>query len=77
MTGFLKPIAGHLVAATFLITSSVSFASGTHEERRDCHQDAMRFCGHAIPDIPSVIACMNKHIRQLSPACQKHFTPPP
>jgi hypothetical protein len=33
-----------------------SFAAGSREERQDCHQEAMRICGHEVPNVERIAA---------------------
>ena len=50
-----------------------SRAQGTPEQRWACTEDAFKFCGNDIPDVPRITACMIKNIKQLSPVCRAQF----
>ena len=50
-----------------------SQAEGTLEQRWACEQDAFKFCGSEIPNIPRITACMTKNVKKLSPACRAQF----
>jgi type II secretory pathway component PulL len=61
-------------AIAFLAAAPSSVhAAGTPEQRRACHQDAMKFCRQFVPDVSRIKACMEKNIRNLSPPCRKQF----
>jgi hypothetical protein len=62
-------------AILFAVTalSTTSFAAGTHEQRRACRADAMKFCGEFVPNVDRITACMKKNVRKLSPLCRKQF----
>ena len=50
-----------------------SRAQGTPEQRWACEQDAFKFCGSEIPNVPRITACMTKNVKKLSPACRAQF----
>jgi hypothetical protein len=50
-----------------------SQAEGTPEQRWACEQDAFKFCGNEIPNVPRITACMTKNIKKLNPACRAQF----
>jgi hypothetical protein len=55
-------------AATALSTSpGPAFAS---DAQQMCTGDAMRLCGHEIPNVQRITACMVKHRANLSPGCR-------
>ena len=56
------------VAATALsVTPSLSFSS---EAQQMCTGDAMRLCGHEVPNVQRITACMVKQRANLSPGCR-------
>ena len=56
------------VAATALSTRpGFAFSS---EAQQMCTGDAMRLCGHEVPNIPRITACMAKNRAQVSPGCR-------
>ncbi len=55
-----------------------TFAQGrtySIEEQEACTADAFRFCQSSIPDIPRITACLQARRDELSPPCQRMFTP--
>jgi hypothetical protein len=64
------------IAAVGMVTVALagkSQAEGTTEQRWACEQDAFKFCGSEIPNVPRITACMIKNVRKLSPACRVQF----
>jgi hypothetical protein len=56
------------VAATALsVTLSPAFSS---EAQQMCTGDAMRLCGHEVPNVQRITACMVKQRANLSPGCR-------
>jgi hypothetical protein len=41
---------------------------GTEEQRAACQPDVFRLCNDAIPVSDRIVACLNSHRQQLSPA---------
>jgi len=64
-----------IMIATILasFTASAAWAAGTPEQRAACHDDAFRFCPHDVPNPTAIEACLKRHIRSISPACQAQF----
>jgi hypothetical protein len=64
-----------LIAATLLALLAVNqtHAATEDEEKKACRSDAMHFCSADIPDKQKITACMEQHVSELSPACQKMF----
>jgi len=61
------------LAAAALICgiSTKSYAhSGTQQEQEACTPDVFRFCSAQIPDEGRIVACLNRHLVKLSPACR-------
>jgi hypothetical protein len=68
----------YLAAVTIGVLVTVALigksqAEGTLEQRWACEQDAFKFCGNEIPNVPRITACMTKNIKKLSPACRAQF----
>jgi len=61
------------VAIVSVALAGKSQAEGTAEQRWACEQDAFKFCGGEIPNVPRITACMIKNVRKLSPACRAQF----
>jgi hypothetical protein len=40
------------------------------EAQQMCTGDAMRLCGHEVPNVQRITACMVKHRANLSPGCR-------
>ena len=56
------------VAATALSARpNLAFAS---EAQQMCTGDAMRLCGHEVPNVQRITACMHKLRAQVSPGCR-------
>jgi hypothetical protein len=56
------------VAATALsVTPGPAFSS---DAQQMCTGDAMRLCGHEIPNVQRITACMVKQRANLSPGCR-------
>ena len=71
MTTFIAAIATVGIAIAAL--AGKSQAEGTAEQRWACEQDAFKFCGSEIPNVPRITACMIKNVKKLSPACRAQF----
>ena len=61
-----------LFAAAFAATAlsagpRVAFSS---EAQQMCTGDAMRLCGHEVPNVQRITACMVKQRANLSPGCR-------
>ena len=55
-------------AATALSAGpSLAFSS---EAQQMCTGDAMRLCGHEVPNIPRITACMARNRANVSPGCR-------
>lgn len=65
-------LAGTILFAVTAL-STTGFASGTHEHRRACRADAMKFCREFVPNVERITACMKRNVRKLSPHCRKQF----
>jgi hypothetical protein len=53
-------------ATAFSARPSLAFS----EAQQMCTGDAMRFCGHEVPNVQRITACMVRHRAQLSPGCR-------
>jgi len=65
-----------IVATVGVVTVALaekSQAEGMAEQRWACEQDAFKFCGSEIPNVPRITACMIKNVKKLSPACRAQF----
>jgi hypothetical protein len=71
MTTCLAAIATVGIVTVALVGKSQ--AEGTAEQRWACEQDAIKFCGSEIPNVPRITACMIKNVKKLSPACHAQF----
>jgi hypothetical protein len=54
-------------ATAFSASSGPAFAS---DAQQMCSGDAMRLCGHEIPNIQRITACMHKQRANVSPGCR-------
>jgi hypothetical protein len=62
-----------VVAFVGVTPAEKSQAQGTHEQRLACTEDAFKFCGAEIPNVPRITECMIKNLKQLSPVCRAQF----
>jgi hypothetical protein len=44
--------------------------SGTADEQQACTPDVFRLCSAQIPSEDRIVACLNRHLPKLSPACR-------
>jgi hypothetical protein len=62
------------IAALFAIATAATALSASpglsSDAQQMCTGDAMRLCGHEVPNIQRITACMVKHKAQLSPGCR-------
>ena len=61
-------------AALFAV-AAIAFSTGTgpafaSDAQQMCSGDAMRLCGHEIPNIQRITACMHKQRANVSPGCR-------
>lgn len=62
-----------LLAATAFAALAVSSSPGpafASDAQQMCSGDAMRLCGHEIPNIQRITACMHKQRANVSPGCR-------
>jgi len=71
MTTYLAAIV--TVGIVTVALAGNSQAEGTAEQRWACEQDAFKFCGSEIPNVPRITASMIKNVKKLSPACRTQF----
>jgi hypothetical protein len=64
--------AGALIAILMCVGAAPSFAehSGTADEQQACTPDVFRLCSAQIPSETRIVACLNKNMAKLSPACR-------
>ena len=71
----LKAAMAPFVIALFLGSASICFAhSGTQHEQQACTPDVSRLCSAQIPNEDRIVACLNRHLAKLSPACRSVMT---
>lgn len=68
-------VAGALI--TFAPTHAAFAHSGTAEEQSACTPDVLSLCFWDIPSEDRIVACLNRNIKKLSPACRKVIEGPP
>ena len=56
-----------LAAAALSARAGPAFSS---EAQQMCTGDAMRLCGHEVPNVQRITACMVKQRANLSPGCR-------
>ncbi|ARN81482.1 hypothetical protein B1812_10825 [Methylocystis bryophila] len=62
-----------LVTILASLIAPAAWAAGTAEQRAACQDDAFRLCSDDVPDTAAIEACLQRHIRSISPACQRQF----
>jgi hypothetical protein len=65
-----------MIAFIGITLAEKSQGQGTHEQRMACTEDAFKFCGAEIPDVPRITECMLRNLNQLSPVCRAQFKQP-
>ncbi len=74
----LKTVIAPIVAALVLGSATNCFAhSGTQDEQQACTPDVFRLCSAQIPNEDRIVACLNKHLAKLNPACRAVMTGAP
>ena len=68
-------IAGMLI--TFAHTRAAVAHSGTADEQAACTPDVLSLCFWDIPSEDRIVACLNRNLKKLSPACRKVIEGPP
>ena len=56
-----------VVAAALPVTPGPAFSS---EAQQMCTGDALRLCGHEVPNVQRITACMVRNRAQVSPGCR-------
>jgi len=56
-----------VAAAALAASPGPAFAS---DAQQMCTGDAMRLCGHEIPNVQRITACMHKQRANVSPGCR-------
>jgi len=65
-------------AISIVAQTNASFAhSGTDEEQAACTPDVLSLCFWDIPNEEKIVACLNKNLSRLSPACRTVIAGPP
>jgi hypothetical protein len=64
-TALLSAIA--FAATALSVTPSLAFSS---EAQQMCTGDAMRLCGHEVPNVQRITACMARNRAHVSPGCR-------
>ena len=61
---------GLMATAALIGHSGIAAAhSGTADEQAACTPDVFRLCLFDIPNEDRIVACLNRNLSQLSPAC--------
>jgi hypothetical protein len=67
-----RPMLRITIATAILLSASGAMAQQLTAAQRDaCGGDYGKFCKGTTPGGGRIIACLNKHNAQLTPACQK------
>ncbi|MEM5298386.1 hypothetical protein VSR82_29165 [Burkholderia sp. JPY481] len=64
-----------LLAAGLVVldAAGAAHAATREEQAHACRHDAFHFCASEIPHRAKIIACMKRHLDELSPACRAMF----
>lgn len=64
-----------VLAASLVALSAVTAANAAtrDEQTKACRRDALHFCIIDVPNREKIIACMKRHLDELSPACRAMF----
>ena len=65
-----------VAAAALATTPALAGDRGSMEDQLACTPDVYRLCSQFIPDEDNIVACLQKNVSNLSPACHKVFTAP-
>ncbi|WP_237480422.1 hypothetical protein [Lichenibacterium dinghuense] len=65
-----------LAALALLSIPSAGRAEPAAADQEACTPDVFKICSSAIPSETAIVACLNAHIPQLSPACRAVIDPP-
>jgi hypothetical protein len=52
------------------------WAEPSASDQEACTPDVFKICASAIPNEDAIVACLNAHVPQLSPACRAVIDPP-
>ncbi|WP_246317154.1 hypothetical protein [Hyphomicrobium methylovorum] len=70
--------AGAALALIVAVAPSASQAhSGTADEQAACTGDVLSLCFSEIPNEKRIVACLNRKLDKLSPACRQVIDPSP
>ena len=62
-----------LLFATAVVTAALSVTPGpafSSDAQQMCTGDALRLCGHEVPNVQRITACMVRLRAQVSPGCR-------
>ena len=62
--------------ALSLCTAALASDRGSPEDQLACTPDVYRLCSSFVPDEDAIVACLNRNVHALTPACQKVMTRP-
>ncbi|MFM0206714.1 hypothetical protein PQQ96_04840 [Paraburkholderia sediminicola] len=70
----MNRIAALLVASLAALSAVTAANAATRDEQtKACRRDALHFCIVDVPNREKIIACMKRHLDELSPACRAMF----
>ncbi|MFM0166313.1 hypothetical protein SAMN05444172_6296 [Burkholderia sp. GAS332] len=70
----MNRISALLVASLAVLSAVAAANAATREEQtKACRRDALHFCIVDVPNREKIIACMKRHLDELSPACRAMF----
>ncbi len=70
-----------IVAAFLLIpvfpATSLGQDRGSQSDQDACRPEVFRLCADAIPDETEIVACLQRRVAELNPACRQVIDPAP
>jgi hypothetical protein len=65
-----------LAALALCLDVAAARAEPSASDQEACTPDVFKICSSAIPSESAIVACLNAHVPQLSPACRAVIDPP-
>ncbi|MDX7949874.1 hypothetical protein P7D22_01620 [Lichenihabitans sp. Uapishka_5] len=67
-----------LALAATLVLGGQAYAAGrgSADDQLACTPDVYRLCSSSVPDEDAIVACLNRNLPSLSPACKTVMTRP-
>lgn len=75
----VSTVRGGVLAIGFAIAlggQALASDRGSAEDQLACTPDVYRFCSSQVPDEDAIVACLNRNVNGLTPACRTVMTRP-